>query len=71
MNVNQNAPNDIGDIYIEYFNQYNKLNSINDYNIDYKQYIYKAYKLIDKCSGSKLTSKYLDSLKPVNQMSLF
>jgi len=71
MNVNQNAPNDIGDIYIEYFNQYNKLNSINDYNIDYKQYIYKAYKLIDKCSGSKLTNRYLDSLKPVNQMSLF
>lgn len=68
MNVNQKAPNELGEIYIQYFNQ---ATPEENYNIDYKQYIYSAFKLIDKCSNTKLAKQYVESLKPSKQITLF
>lgn len=68
MNVNLNAPNDLGEVNIQYFNQFeDKM----DYKIDKRQYIYKALKIIDKIEGTKKAKKYVEQVKNINQMSLF
>lgn len=68
MNVNQRAANELGEIYIQYYNQHSEKE---DYKIDYNQYIFSTFKLIDKCQGSKLAKNFIESLKPVYQGSLF
>jgi hypothetical protein len=68
MNVSLNAANDLGEIYIAYFN-----NSLQDERlpIDYNQYIFRAYKLIDKVQKTKFAQSFVKSLQPTQQLTLF
>lgn len=70
MNVNLNAANEMGEIYIQYFNQYEK-KAIKDYNIATEQYIYKTLKFIDKIHKTKKAQRFYESLKPAQQIFLF
>lgn len=70
MNVNQNAPNELGDVCIRYFNQWEE-KCFDDYKIDTDQYVYKALKFLDKLHRTKRTKRFLDSKKPMKQLSLF
>jgi len=70
MNVNQAAPNDLGNIYIQYFNKFEAKN-FDDYHVDLNQYIYKAYKIIAKVEKNKKDKNFITSLNQVTQMSLF
>lgn len=67
-NININAPNEIGNIYIQYFNQFEEKDN---YHINKNQYIFKAYKLIDKIEKTRKASNFVNSLKPQIQTSLF
>jgi hypothetical protein len=70
MNVNQAAPNEIGTINIQYFNEFED-KAMKDYHIDYNQYIYKAYKLIDKVSKTKKANAFIKSLSNSVALTLF
>jgi hypothetical protein len=70
MNVNQAAPNEIGTINIQYFNEFED-KAMKDYYIDYNQYIYKAYKLIDKVSKTKKANAFIKSLSNSVALTLF
>jgi len=67
-NVNFHAGNDLGKVYIKNFNTYV---DIDNYNIDKKQYIFKALKIIDKIEKTKKLSNFINSLKPQKQLELW
>ena len=67
LNVNQQAPNDLGIKRVKDFNTYSEYS----YSIDYPQYIYETYKIIAKVEGNKKDVNYLESLKPNLQPPLF
>ena len=69
-NISLHADNELGSIYIKYFNQYEQ-KSMKDYNIDYNQYIYKALKLIDKILGTNKLKSFIESTKETKQISMF
>jgi hypothetical protein len=68
MNVNQQAPNELGKKYIQYFNEYVPLS---DYKIDYRQYIYKTLKIIDKIEKTNKAKHYAERCRNVQQLSMF
>lgn len=70
-NISTNAANELGEIYIEYYNQHKELKNFEDYNIDYNQYIFKAYKIIAKVEKNKKHFNFVEQVKNVNQLSLF
>jgi hypothetical protein len=70
MNVHQAAPNDLGNIYVQYFNKF-EAKTFDDYHVDINQYIYKAYKIIAKVEKNKKDKYFITSLQEVKQMSLF
>lgn len=70
-NVSMNAANELGEIYIQYYNEHRQLPNFEDYNIDYNQYIFKTYRLIAKIEKNKKHLSFVDSLKPTTQLSLF
>lgn len=68
MNVRQNAPDAIGNIYSQYFNQFEvKI----DYKIAYEHYVLPVLERIDKIDKTKKAQKYVESFKPQIQGSLF
>ena len=70
MNVNQAAPNELGTIYIQYFNKFED-KPFDDYKVDLNQYIFKCYRIIAKVEKNKKDKNFLTSLNQVTQMSLF
>lgn len=68
MNVNQQAPNEIGKKYVQYFNQFEEKA---DYHIAYDHYILKVLEMVDAIQKTKKVKAFVDSLKPQTQLSLF
>lgn len=68
MNNHVNAPNELGDLYITYFNTATEKK---DYDINYSYYILETLKRIDKIEKTKMMEGYIKSLNEVKQMSLF
>jgi hypothetical protein len=66
--INVHAPNELGDIYVKYFNTFEELK---DYKIDKNQYIYKILKIIDKIEKTKKLKYFEESLRPQKQISMF
>lgn len=69
-NISLHANNELGNIYVKYFNKYEK-KPVSEYNIDYNQYIYKAFKLIDKIEKSGKLKRFVQSANNIQQLSLF
>lgn len=69
-NISMNAANDLGEIYIQYYNTHVE-KPFEDYNVDLNQYIYKVYKMIAKIEKNKKDKHFLDSLKESPQLTLF
>ena len=69
-NISLNAPNDLGEIYTQYFNQYED-KPFEEYGVDVNQYILKALKIIAKVEKNKKDKNFIESLKPTNQLQLF
>ena len=69
-NISCNAPNEIGNIYITYFNQFEE-KDVKDYNIDYNQYIFKTLKIISKIERNKKDKNFVNSLKEHLQILIF
>lgn len=67
-NINLHASNELGEIYVRYFNTFEQKN---DYNIDYNQYIYKALKIISKIEANNKLKNFIESQKQSQQISLF
>ena len=67
-NISLHADNELGSVYVKYFNQFEEKE---DYNIDYKQYIYKALKIIDAVEKTNKLKSYLNSINNSSQLSLF
>lgn len=65
LNVNQNAPNELGKIYTKYFNQWTQEP---DYHIDRRQYILKAYQIIDGWQKTKKAKAYIDRCNNSSQL---
>lgn len=68
MNNILNKANDVGKIYVQYFN---KFEHKEDYEIDRDQYVYRCYKLIDRIEGSKRMKKLAHQVRNSNQLTLF
>lgn len=66
LNVNQQAPNDIGRVAIEYFNQFKE----EKYDVNYPQYIYQTLKIIAGIEHNHKDNDYIKSLGPNNQLNL-
>ena len=69
-NISMNAANDLGEIYIQYYNTHVE-KPFENYNVDLNQYIYKVYKMIAKIEKNKKDKHFLDSLKQTPQLTLF
>lgn len=67
-NINLHAPNELGEIYVRYFNTFEQKN---DYNINYNQYIYKCLKIISKIEANNKLKNFIESQKQSQQISLF
>lgn len=69
MNVCQNASNELGDIFTQYFNQFFQRD---DYQVDVQQYIYKCYKIMDGIESTKKAKALVDRNRGRNsQLNLF
>jgi hypothetical protein len=68
MNNQCEAPNDVGQPKVTYFNKGWKAEN---YDIDYDYYIYKTLKRIDKIEKSKKAESFIQKLSGTKQMSLF
>lgn len=68
MNNHCEAATDLKQPLITYFN---KAYSCDDYDIDYSYYILEALERIDNIEKTNKAQKYVEMLKPSNQMSLF
>lgn len=68
MNNHVNAPNELGQPLITYFN---KFFEAKDYGIDYNQYILETLQRIDNIEHTKKAKAFIDSLRPTQQLSLF
>jgi len=67
LNKIENAPNELGHQYIQYFNQWEE----KEYNISKHHYILKALKFIDKIQKTKMAKNYIETFIPKNQLTLF
>lgn len=70
MNNHINAPNELGEQCIQYFNSFTK-KTMKNYRIDYNQYILKVLKIIDGLDKTKKTDSFINSLKPQVQIDMF
>jgi hypothetical protein len=68
MNVRLNAPNEIGNVYAQYFNQFEEKS---DYKIAYEHYILKVLERIDAIEKTKKAKDFIKSLQPTIQTSMF
>lgn len=68
--ISLNAANDLGEIYVQYFNQYED-KPFEQYGVDVNQYVYKALRIIAKVEKNKKDKQFVESLKPTNQLQLF
>ena len=66
-NISSHAPNELGNIYVRYFNQYVEMD---DYQIDYNQYIYKSLKILSKIEKSDKLKQFINSVAS-KQISMF
>lgn len=69
-NISLNAANDLGEIYIQYYNQHVE-KPFEEYNVDLNQYIYKVYKMIAKVEKNKKDKNFIESLRDTPQLTLF
>lgn len=69
-NISLNASNDLGEIYIQYYNQHVE-KPFEEYNVDLNQYIYKVYKMIAKVEKNKKDKNFIESLRETPQLTLF
>ena len=67
LNVNQQAPNELGIKRVKDFNTYSEY----AYSIDHPQYIYETFKIIAKVENNRKDLNYMHSLAPNLQTSLF
>jgi hypothetical protein len=67
LNKIENAPNELGHQYIQYFNQFEE----KEYNIAKHHYILKTLKFIDKIQKTKMAKNYIETFIPKNQLTLF
>lgn len=68
MNNHVNAPTDLGQPLVTYFNRsFEK----EDYGIDYNYYIYEVLQRMDAIEKTRKAQAFLDSLNPGQQLSLF
>lgn len=70
MNVNQAAPNELGTIFVEYYNKHTSKN-FEEYGVDVNQYIYKTCKIIEKIKKNKAAQNFVKSLTNTQQLSLW
>jgi hypothetical protein len=70
MNVNQAAPNELGTIFVEYYNKHTPKN-FEEYGVDVNQYIYKTCKIIEKIKKNKAAQNFVKSLTNTQQLSLW
>jgi len=68
MNNHVNAPTELGQPKVTYFN---KAYEANDYKIDYNHYILEVLERIDAIEKSKKVKAFVESLSPTQQLSLF
>lgn len=68
MNIRQNAPDSIGNIYSKYFNKFEELQ---DYQIDYNRYILKTLERIDAIEKTRKAENFLKSINTMHQQTLF
>lgn len=68
MNNHVNAPTDLGQPLVRYFN---KFFEADDYKIDYNHYILEVLERIDAIEKTKKAKAFLDGLNPGQQLSLF
>lgn len=68
MNVCLNANDQIGDIYVQYFNQFEEKEN---YNIDYRRYILPVLEKIDAIEKTKKAEAYSNKFKPQQQLKMF
>lgn len=68
MNNQCEAPNDLGQPKVTYFN---KAWNAKDYGIDYDQYIFRTLKRIDKIEKTKKAISFVQKSQGTQQMSLF
>lgn len=68
MNNHVNAPNDLGQPLITYFNRFIDKE---DYKIDYNQYILETLERIDGLEKTRKAKAFVDGLKPTQQLTLF
>lgn len=68
MNNHVNAPTDLGQPKVTYFN---KFFHIDDYKVDHNHYILEVLERIDAIEKSKKAKAFVESLNPTQQLSLF
>ncbi len=68
MNNHVNAPNELGQPLITYFN---KFFHSDDYQIDYNQYIVEALERIDNIEHTRKAKSFIEKLGPTQQLTLF
>lgn len=65
MNVCQNASNELGEIYTQYFNQFEQKA---EYHVDVEQYVYRCYKIIDGIENTRRLERLVENK---SQLKLF
>lgn len=68
MNNHVNAPTELGQPLVTYFNRFFEAN---DYKIDYNHYILEVLERIDAIEKTKKAKSFVDGLNPGQQLSLF
>ncbi len=68
MNNHVNAPTELGQPLISYFNKFFKAD---DYKIDYNHYILEALERIDAIEKTKKAKAFVESIRPTQQLTLF
>lgn len=68
MNNHVNAPTELGQPLVTYFNRFFESD---DYGINYNHYILEVLERIDAIEKTRRTKAFLDSLNPTQQLSLF
>jgi hypothetical protein len=68
MNNHVNAPTDLGQPLVTYFNRFYKAE---DYKVDYNHYILEVLERIDAIEKTRKAKAFVDGLNPGQQLSLF
>lgn len=70
MNVCLNADNELGEIYIQYYNKH-EVKEMKDYHINYNQYIYRTLKIISKLEKNTKDTNFVNFVNNTTQLLLF